>query len=170
MVSEKWTTSHVVWLTEFDDEHREIFEALAVLQQLVKNSASPRAIRQTTQRLYSCIKEHFAHEERLMRAARYGSLAWHRQQHNWARRRVRQLISEIDQGDGKAGQALIEFLSSWLGDHTRLADRMMGAFLRNQRRGVGKLTFRMGTRPAESCSWVDSRGDKFDPLRTPNEL
>src|SRR5690349_10965717 len=125
MTSLKWTTSHAVWLTEIDDEHREIFEVLGTLQEHVNSPASPEAIRQTRQRLYSCVKEHFAHEERLMRAARYDSMGWHRQQHNGARKRLRQFITKLDQGDCDAGRALLDYLSSWLVDHTAVADRMM---------------------------------------------
>jgi hemerythrin len=40
----------------------------------------------------------------------------------------------IEDGDRQAGVALIEFLSRWLKDHTALADRMLGAHLRNQDR------------------------------------
>jgi hypothetical protein len=42
---------------------------------------------------------------------------------------------------------------------------MLASFLRNHRRGLCKVTFRAGTRPVESCEWVDSRGEKFDPPR-----
>ena len=98
-----------------------------------------------------------------MRASRYGSMRWHKQQHDNASRRVGQFVLQIEQGDAEAGLALVDYLTSWLRDHTRLADRMMGAFLRNHQR-IAKLTFRAGTKPMEACDWVDSRGEKFDPL------
>jgi hemerythrin len=166
----KWSISHAVWFDQIDDEHREIFQHLSGFQEVLVNVAVTASVHSAMERLCSCIKEHFAHEERLMRAARYGSLRWHRQQHNGARKRVKEFVSGVNGGDGQAGFALIEYLSSWLHDHTRLADRMMCAFLRNERRGVGKLTFTVGTKPAAACSWVDARGDKFDPFRTPTDL
>ncbi len=99
-----------------------------------------------------------------MRAARYGSLRWHKQQHNTARRRVQQFVHRIEQGDDEAGLALVEYLKSWLRNHARLADRMMGAFLRNRQRCMYKLTFQAATKPMEACSWVDAKGDSFNPL------
>jgi hemerythrin-like metal-binding protein len=170
MTSLEWTASHVVWLGEIDDEHREIIELAGELQAVLPDPDSSPAVRRATQRLYTSIKEHFAHEERLMRAARYGSLRWHRNQHNFARKRVRQFIVEVNAGDRDAGIELIDYLKSWLNDHTRIADRMMAAFLRNDRRTVCKMTFRVGTRSAMACSWVDRHGDKFDPLRPPGGL
>ena len=163
MRSLKWSTSHAVFVTEIDDEHKEIFEAVADLQKVVSSQGPAPEIQRVTQRLIACIVEHFAHEERLMRASRYGSMRWHKQQHDNASRRVGQFVLQIEQGDAEAGLALVDYLTSWLRDHTRLADRMMGAFLRNHQR-IAKLTFRAGTKPMEACDWVDSRGEKFDPL------
>jgi hemerythrin len=159
----KWSASHAVFVTEIDDEHKEIFEAVSNLQKVLFSGGSLLEIRKLTQRLIACTAEHFAHEERLIRAGRYGSLRWHKQQHDVARRRVGQFVLRIEQGDTKAGLALIEYLKSWLRDHTRLADRMMGAFLRNQQR-VCKLTFRAGTKPMDACDWVNANGDRFNPL------
>jgi hypothetical protein len=103
-----------------------------------------------------------------MRAARYPSLPWHKRQHHGARRRTVAFIQRIETGDSEAGSALADYLSSWLRDHTRLADRMMGAFLRNQRRGLWKLTFQAGTRPADACDWVAANGRKFEaPAKKP---
>jgi hemerythrin len=163
MRSLKWSTSHAVFVTEIDDEHKEIFEAVSNLQNVLSSGGPSLQIREMTQRLIACIVEHFAHEERLMRAARYGSLLWHQRQHDAARGRVGQFVLRIEQGDTKAGLALVEYLKSWLRDHTRLADRMMGAFLRNQRR-VCKLTFRAGTKPLDACDWVNANGDRVNPL------
>jgi hemerythrin len=106
---------------------------------------------------------HFAHEERLMRAARYGSIRWHKQSHAAACRRAGQFAQRIEQGDAAAGVELVEYLTSWLPEHAGLADRMMGAFLRNHQRGMFKVTFRAGTKPPDACAWVDVRGDAFDP-------
>ena len=161
----RWSTSHAVFVTEIDDEHKEIFEALSGLQKVLSNRGSAVEIRELTQRLVSCIAGHFAHEERLMRAARYEQMRWHKQQHDYARKRVGQFAHRIEQGDPKAGFELVDYLTYWLPNHTRVPDRMLGAFLRNQLRGIGKLTFRAGTRPMDECEWVDTNGDRFDPLK-----
>ena len=163
MRSLKWSTSHAVFVTEIDDQHKEIFEAISGVQEILANHAPLPELRRLTQRLVSCIVEHFAHEERLMRAARYSSIRWHKDKHDTARRRVEQFVLRIDQGDTGAGLELVKYLTSWLHEHTRLADRMMGAFLRNQQRSMYKLTFRAGTKPMDACAWVDANGETFDP-------
>jgi hemerythrin len=158
--------SHAVFVAEIDDEHKEIYETLSELQKAVGRHNASSAMAEVLQELVSRIEDHFAHEERLMRAARYSSLGWHKTTHDSARKRVAQIASRIGAGDKAAGQALVEYLNAWLHDHTRLHDTMLGAFLRNHRRGVAKLTFRAGTRDVEACVWRDSKGRRFDPAAT----
>ena len=161
MRSLKWSTSNAVFVTAIDDEHKEIFEAVSNLQKALASAGPLSEIPNLTQRLVSCVTEHFAHEERLMRAARYGSLGWHKTAHDHARKRVAQVVLRIEQAEAAAGLELVEYLTSWLHDHTRLADRMLGAFLRNHQRCT--LTFRAGTKPMNACSWVTANGDTFNP-------
>lgn len=164
MGSLTWSASHAVWITEIDDEHKEIFGAASNLQEAFGNSIPLDEVRQLTKRLMDCMAGHFDHEERLMRAARYGSLRWHKKQHDLARRRVRQSVRRIEQGDTQAGNDLVAYLTAYLCNHTALADRMLGAFLRNERRGMLKMTFQAGTKPLDACSWTRANGDRFEPV------
>jgi hemerythrin-like metal-binding protein len=79
-------------------------------------------------------RKHFSSEERKMRAARYPSYDWHKQQHNAVRKRIKLYGPRIEAGDLEAAKALLEFFTGWLKDHTALTDRMMGAYLRNHER------------------------------------
>lgn len=158
----KWDASHAVFLTEIDDEHKEIFQALADLQEAVSSQARIEDVCRLAERLTLAVGQHFAHEERLMRAARYRSIDWHRRLHLHARRRVRQFVARLETGDLAACRELVEYLMEWLDNHTRLADMMLGAFLRNEMRAC-TMSFRTGTQPMEACEWVDSSGAKFNP-------
>jgi hemerythrin len=163
MRSLEWSTSHAVFVAEIDDEHKEIFDSVSNLQLALSSQNPASETSKLTQRLVVRIEGHFAHEERLMRAARYASFRWHKQNHDSARKRVQQFVSRMAQGDTEAGPALVEYLTSWLHNHTRLADLMLGTFLRNHQRGLYKITLRAGTKPIGSCTWVDSKGEQFDP-------
>jgi len=163
MQSLTWSTSHAVFVPEIDDEHKAIFEALSEVSALV-TGGRPLADSKALEWLVGSITGHFAHEERLMRASRYESMRWHKTAHDNARKRVRHFAERIGQGDTAAGGELVEYLTAWLHDHTRLADRMLGAFLRNHQRLLCKVTFRAGTRPMDSCSWTTVTGDIFNPV------
>jgi hemerythrin-like metal-binding protein len=107
MRSLKWSTSHAVFVTEIDDEHKEIFAAVSSVQRVFTSGGPLSELPKLTQRLTCCIVDHFAHEERLMRAARYGSMRWHKKSHDNARRRVGQFVVLLEQGDTKAGIELV---------------------------------------------------------------
>jgi hypothetical protein len=98
-----------------------------------------------------------------MRAARYPSFRWHKQQHDCAHKRVVAFLARIQTGDPKARTELVQYLTSFLNDHTRLPDRMLAAYLRNRERAIGKVILRAGTRPVDSCGWMDANGNPLDP-------
>jgi len=159
----KWDTTHVVFVPEMDDEHKEIFDSLAAFQAAVSKQAPRSEIAGLTDVLKARIADHLSHEERIMRASRYAAYRWHKKAHDGARRRVREFIALIEEGDRDAGPGLVEYLTTWLHDHMRLADMMLGAFLRNHQRSLYRVTFRAGTKPADACRWFDSKGQPFDP-------
>lgn len=156
----------MVFVPVMDDEHKEIFESLAELQAALAEGTPAADIRRLTQVLIGRIQNHFAHEERLMRAARYGSMQWHKKSHDAARKRVGQFVKRIEEGEAPAAPELIEYLTAWLNEHMRLADMMLGAFLRNHTRSMYKMTFQAGTKAADACAWVDADGQAFDPSAT----
>jgi hemerythrin len=69
-----------------------------------------------------------------MQASNYLSFAWHKQQHDAARKRLMHFAKRVEAGEDEAAVQLLEFLSSWMRDHVAVADRMMGAYLRNYSR------------------------------------
>jgi len=130
----KWNKSNAVFVPSIDHEHREVFSAVAELQQALGGGAPAFQVQEILHRLIACTEDHFAHEERLMRSGHYVSFEWHKQQHDTVRKRMKEYVPLIEKGDGAAGTALIGFLTHWLHDHTALTDRMLGAFLRNHER------------------------------------
>jgi len=58
---------------------------------------------------------------------------------------------------------VVEYLTNWLPNHTRVADRMMAAALRNHERCMWKVTFQAGTKPAREGKWVTVTGEPFEP-------
>jgi hemerythrin len=165
----QWTISHAVFVTEIDDEHKEIFDALEAFR-TVSAAGDAGRTRRELERLTLCLTDHFAHEERLMRAARYSGFRWHRQRHNAGRRRVAAYAGRIERGDAKAAAELVDFLTAWLHDHTRVADRMMGAALRNHGRSIWKVAITAGTKPLDACEWRTTTGEPLQPPTNQNVL
>ena len=127
----KWSNANSVYLPEIDAEHRAMFRLGDELHKAVLADADPAVLLPILVNLRETAEQHFRHEERLMRAMHYPSFEWHKRQHNAARKRAKALAGRIDGGDTAAAGELLEFLSTWLRDHISVADRMMGAYLRN---------------------------------------
>jgi hemerythrin len=135
----KWNSAHTIFLSEIDAEHRAIYRLGDELHKALLAGAKTAQLQPILVSLLESAEEHFRHEERLMRAAHYQSMDWHKRQHDAARSRVKTLAKRIADGDTAAAPELLAFLSDWLRDHMAVADRMMGASLRNYMRAHASL-------------------------------
>jgi hemerythrin len=136
----KWTKAHAVFLPQVDAEHRNLCRLAEQLQQTIASGARAPRIQSEIQSLLEAIEEHFAHEERLMKAAACESCEWHKQQHNTLRRKGKRMRAAFAAGDRDAPEDFLAFLAHWFHDHMALTDRMMGAQLRNRDRLAAKVS------------------------------
>jgi hemerythrin-like metal-binding protein len=127
----KWSSAYSVYLPEIDAEHRAIYRLGDELHKALLAGAEMAQLKPVLVNLLESQEQHFRHEERLMRAIHYDAFAWHKHQHDAARKKSKALATRIETGDSAAASELLAFLSDWLRDHLSVADRMMGARLRN---------------------------------------
>jgi len=126
-----------VFVPEIDAEHQEMFRLADEFRQAVLEGERPAELEGLERRLAGEVTGHLTHEERMMRAAAYPSFEWHERQHETARARLDDLRRAIPGGDRQRIFEVLESLAGWLRDHTSVADRMAGAYLRNHWRGTG---------------------------------
>jgi hemerythrin-like metal-binding protein len=127
----KWSKDHSIYLPEIDAEHRGLCRIGAELHKAVLAGGKAAQLKPVLVNLFEAADEHFRHEERLMKVVHYAAFNWHKRQHETVRKRIRQAIKDVEAGDADACLELIKFLDKWLVDHMTVADRMMGAFIRN---------------------------------------
>jgi hemerythrin len=127
----KWNSGHSVYLPEIDAEHRALYRLGDELHKALLAGADAAQQKPILVNLLQSAEEHFRHEERLMRAMHYTAFAWHKSQHDALRKRGKAAARSVEKGDSAAAGELLEFLAVWLRDHMSVADRMMGAYLRN---------------------------------------
>src|SRR5215472_17251371 len=130
----KWNAGHAVYLPEIDAEHRAIFSAAGDVQKAVEGNVPVARILEGLHRLLTAAENHFAHQERLMQETHYSSFSWRARQLDAALKRLKQFAERIGAGEEGTEVLMLEFLSNWMRDHLAVADRMMGAHLRNHRR------------------------------------
>ena len=130
----KWTKAHPVYLPQVDAEHRNLFQMAEELHQAVRTGLEAARVLELVRPFVTAIEEHFAHEERVMKTAACPDFAWHKQQHDNARKRAVNFLKDIEAGNSEAPMAFLEYVAKWFKDHMALTDRMMGAHVRNYER------------------------------------
>jgi len=134
LVLSRWNNSYAVCVPQIDSEHR-------VLIRLANDLYGSLAVNSPASRLQAVLHDlaghadaHFAHEESMMRACHYPLYDWHRRQHQAAVSSMKRLARAIRRRRTDLAIAQLEALGSTLRNHIRLADRMLGAYLRNYQR------------------------------------
>src|SRR5437016_9965999 len=127
----QWSSADSVYLPEIDAEHRALFRLGEEFQRASETSTDLAKVRPVLVNLITSAEAHFKHEERIMKAAHYSALGWHKRQHDAVRWRLRRTVRRIDAGEFAAADELLEFFAEWLKTHTQVSDRMMGAYIRN---------------------------------------
>jgi len=130
----KWSPGHAVHIPEVDDEHQLLFRLCNELQSALSSGARSRQLNSILSKLSDHMAAHFAHEERDMRASGYSLYEWHRRQHRAAHSRLALLEQQVRSFDRAGALEVLGAFCRWLDDHIRLADRMLGAHLRNRQR------------------------------------
>src|SRR5215208_1747110 len=95
----KWTKAHAVYLPQVDAEHRNLFRMAEELHQAARAGAEAARIGELLWPLLAAVEEHFAHEERIMKAASVPDFDWHKLQHDTARKRAKLFAEDIEAGN-----------------------------------------------------------------------
>lgn len=123
--------AHSIFVPALDGEHAKVLAYLGELNKAIAAGGEGERVHAVLREMLDYVAKHFSHEEKMMRSAAYSGYSWHKQQHDAARRRAQSFVERVDGGEPAAASELMEFLASWLRDHTAVHDRMMGAYLRN---------------------------------------
>lgn len=120
-----------VHVPEIDAEHQSIYRLAGDLRGALLNGAKQGQVELLARRVSTEVAAHLTHEERLLRTSRYPALEWHERQHQTGRARLARLERAVARGNLDGVFDALESLAGWLRDHTSVADRMAGAYLRN---------------------------------------
>jgi hemerythrin-like metal-binding protein len=128
-----WTTDDCVFIPQLDTDHQKIFEDVESLRHSVA-LGKPASQIGCLRRLSQSISDHLTGEEGLMRRSRFPGFQWHQSQHDAGRKKLALLTQAVHNNDELGVREGLEDLTRWLADHVHLADRMLAAHLRNDRR------------------------------------
>lgn len=127
----KWSLSVSVGVPALDAEHRALYRGVDELQKAASAGSPQEVLAALVDEIVQEAAGHFAHEERMMKRSDCSSFAWHKRLHDSCARQAKAAAARVRAGEPGAVEDLLAFLHTWLRDHIAVADRIMGAHLRN---------------------------------------
>lgn len=125
MTTVLWRRELSVGDDEIDAQHRYAFELVEDIQRCTAASESADVVDNLLDRFAGHMCEHFAFEERLMRAVQYPALDRHTVQHRSLIVGVTQIVQNFRTGQIALDVSLYHYLTRWLESHVLTEDHAM---------------------------------------------
>lgn len=117
-----WEDAYKIGNAEIDAQHEEIFSHVNMF--LAATDSPTLSLGAMT--LFTYVREHFAHEERLMKKVRYPEIAAHVSEHNDLFTRLNSVAGSISRAD------LETFISDWIVNHIATSDAKLAKFVESR--------------------------------------
>jgi len=123
----KWNSDLAVGIEEIDDDHRKLIKYLNDLFAACFAGQGPAVLKDTLCLVQRYTREHFTHEEDIMRKAGFPGLDEHRTHHAELVSELDDLIEEFEHGaDHDLSNKTLQFLEDWLLHHILIEDKKIG--------------------------------------------
>ena len=124
-----WTKKNEVGVKEVDDQHKKLFDMLNALHQATANGDEQSVLMGILDELIEYTVYHFQTEEDLFEEFDYPDYLEHKTVHDDLTRQAVELQQKFREGSATISFEVLDFLNSWLVDHTIGMDKEMGPFL-----------------------------------------
>lgn len=129
-----WRDQLSVGSPEIDDDHKQLLEFVNQLHDAVTAAESEKVVGRILLQLIEYTRDHFAREEKLMRAAGYPDVERHAKIHQALTSKVLKFAQRyLRTPTEQVKRELIDFLAAWLVDHIIKEDRRIGAYMRGKK-------------------------------------
>lgn len=130
----RWDPSCSVNVAELDQQHKELFGAVAELEDALRTGRAEAVINKLLQKVIEHTITHFATEERLMEECGFPGLDAHRRDHQELCQKLTMFNLSNLAGSPDVPAALLVLLQAWLHEHILKTDKEYSSFLNT--RGV----------------------------------
>jgi hemerythrin-like metal-binding protein len=126
----RWLPEYAVGVPEIDREHQGLFALAERLHSAMRAGKGGEFLNPHLDELIEYTRDHFAHEETLMKRIGYPYYEDHCRQHEELRTKVREMGNRAAAGEISMTIEVMQFLLSWLRSHTTTSDRRIGTYMR----------------------------------------
>ena len=130
-MSLQWSAALAVGIDEIDDQHRELFDRINKMLEIIARSAGPQEMGDVMSFLEDYVVSHFAMEEGWMIRFNYPDFQKHKERHEGFNRELA-LFKERLAREGPSAFLAIQIenmLVEWWTNHIRTIDTALGKFL-----------------------------------------
>ncbi len=124
-MSLKWKDGYKIGHDEIDAQHKQLFSMVNDLLAATDTAGLTTG----AMALFKYTREHFAHEEQLMRRINYPAMANHQAQHDSLISRLNEVAARIA-NETINREVLEAFLSDWLLNHIATTDTKLATYVR----------------------------------------
>ena len=128
----KWKQVYETGIVALDKEHQALVEQINALFEAVRAKRGAEVYADVVAMLETYVREHFAHEERLMQEYQFPGLAEHQQVHQNLVAAVQKLTVDHAVMDECAAHELLNFLRTWILEHIVKVDKKYGVFIESR--------------------------------------
>ena len=111
-------------------QHKTLIKMVNDLHDAMVAGHGKEVLQPTLEKLASYTVNHFAHEERFMKAAGYPGYPGHKHKHDELAAKATSIISDYKAGKLVLGLALAQFLADWVAHHIQGEDKAMVTWLK----------------------------------------
>jgi len=120
-----WEDRFSVGHAEVDKQHRNLFELVNNVHDMIKMGVTPELDR-ILDELDNYTREHFQYEESVMRVSGYSDLMAHKQKHTDLLNQVQFFRKQLHNGERVSLVNVTKFLAQWLTTHILIEDMAWG--------------------------------------------
>lgn len=124
-----WSNEYSVKIQSIDRQHQKLIDMVNELHEAMRAGKGSLLAPEIVGRLATYAQEHFAHEEEMMKLAKYPDFTTHRAEHDKLVGEVAKLARGIGQGSTVLTMDLQEFLCNWLKTHIAQCDKKYSTHL-----------------------------------------
>jgi hemerythrin len=126
MASIYWQKSFETGIDEIDQQHRQLVEMIAQLEESLKRGAVNDEVGNVIVGLVDYVKIHFAFEEQFMQQICYPRYEPHRSEHVLLTKQIVEMLLKLKRRERISVFELLFFLRGWLFDHIVKEDKLIG--------------------------------------------
>ena len=127
-----WNPDYSVKVTQFDNEHKKLFDLINQLHEAMKTGKGAQVIGDVLNALADYTKTHFGAEEQMMQSNGYPGYIEQKRAHDAFVARIVELQNNFNSGSTMGSIEVLAFLKDWLIKHIQVVDKQYSQFFNDK--------------------------------------